>query len=233
MRINQYLASCGITSRRKAEELVLNGRVKINGLVNTSLSTVVNTGDLVELDGKKVSLEEKKVYIMLNKPKGYLTSVSDDRGRPTVMKLLKGISERVYPVGRLDYNTEGLLLLTNDGEFANKVMHPSKHVSKTYSVTLKTKPKSEHLNELRKGVVIDNVKTQPCIITRPKNINGLYNLEITIFEGRNREIRKMFETVGYKVYALKRISIGKLILGDLPLKSYKLLDENQLKLVFE
>ncbi len=233
MRINQYLANCGITSRRKAEKLILNGLVKVNGNVVTELGTDIKQDDIVEYKGERVILENNKIYLMMNKPKGYLTSVSDDRGRPTVMKLVKNVSERVYPVGRLDFNTEGLLLLTNDGEFANEVMHPSKHISKTYKVTLKTKPKTEHLEQIRKGLVIDGTKTLPAVLTRPKFDDGLYSLEITIFEGRNREIRKLFEAVGYNVFALKRLRIGKLELGELPLKAVRELTKNELLLIFK
>ncbi len=233
MRINQYLASCGLTSRRKAEELVLQGRVKVNNQIVTNLSTVVSEKDIVECDGKRVALSEEKIYLMINKPKGYLTSVSDDRGRPTIMKLVEGIKERVYPVGRLDFNTEGLLLLTNDGEFANSVMHPSKHIAKTYKVTLKSKPKPAELELLRKGILLDDVKTLPAIIGRPKNEDGLYTLDVTIFEGKNREVRRMFEHIGYKIYALKRTKIGQLELGDLPLKSVKKLNKSDLKLIYK
>lgn len=234
MRINQYLASCGICSRRKAEELIKNNLIKVNGVVNNVLSTDIKVGiDKVEYKGKLVKPEEKKVYLMLNKPKGYLTSVSDDRGRPTVLKLIKDVNERIFPVGRLDYNTEGLLILTNDGEFANSITHPSKHISKTYEVLLKQKPMVDKLQELRNGIEIDGEKTLPAYISKPRCVDGLYLLEVTIFEGKNRQVRKMFEAIGYKVFSLKRIAVGKLTLQNLPLKAYKHLTEDDIKLIFK
>lgn len=233
MRINQYLASCGVTSRRKAEELILSGKVKVNGQVVTVLSTDIKNEDVVEFDGNVIKPQSNKVYIMLNKPKGYLTTVSDDRGRPTVLKLIKNVNERIFPVGRLDYNTEGLLLLTNDGEFSNLVTHPSKHISKTYEVLLKTKPSNESLQKLRSGVELDGVKTLPAVVSKPKNADGLYLVEIKIFEGKNRQVRRMFEAVGYKVFALKRTSVGCLQLKDLPLKNYRFLNKNEINMIFK
>ena len=137
MRINKYLASCGICSRRKAEELIKSGKITINGNVVTDLSTIIKDNDIVAYNGKKVSLEQNKVYIMLNKPKCYICSLKDEKDRLTVLKLTKGVKERIFPIGRLDYNTEGLLLLTNDGDFANSIIHPSKHIEKTYEVKTK------------------------------------------------------------------------------------------------
>lgn len=233
MRINKFLASCGVGSRRKVEEYILDGKISVNGEVVTELSTDINeTTDVVKYNGRVVKLESDKVYIMLNKPKGYLCTVSDDRDRPTVMKLIKE-KHRVYPIGRLDYNTEGLLLLTNDGELANKIMHPSNRISKTYLVTLKSKPKSEELDKLRKGVMLEDGMTQPAIVERPKQNDGLYDILITIFEGKNRQVRRMFEAIGYKVFALKRLKIGQLELGELELKKYKYLDKKELSKVFK
>lgn len=233
MRINKFLATCGIGSRRSVEEYILSGQVSVNGVVINNLSTDINEAtDEVKFNGKVVSLEEKKVYIMLNKPKGYLCTVKDDQGRPTVLKLIKE-SSRIYPVGRLDYNTEGLLLLTNDGDFANSIMHPRTRIGKTYIVTLKSKPKTDELNKLRQGILLEDGKTQPAIVDRPKNVNGLYQVSITIFEGKNRQVRRMFEAIGYKVYALKRSKIGNLDLGNLELKEYKYLDKSQIKKIFE
>jgi len=232
MRINKFLASCGVASRRKVEEYILNGEISVNGEVITDLSTNIDeNNDVVKYKGNIVKLADDMVYIMLNKPKGYMCTVSDDRDRPTVMKLIKDIN-RVYPVGRLDFNTEGLLLLTNDGEFANKVMHPRNKISKTYVVTLKSKPKTEELDKLRKGIMLEDGMTQPAIVDRPRNIDGLYQLNITIFEGKNRQVRRMFEYIGYKVFALKRIKIGKLELGDLPLKQSRYLNKSEINKIF-
>ena len=233
MRINKFLANCGIGSRRKVEEYITEGKVKVNGNVVTNLATDIDEiKDRVTFNNKPVKLENDNVYIMINKPKGYLCTVSDDRERPTVVKLVKE-KLRIYPVGRLDYNTEGLLLLTNDGDFANKVMHPSNRISKTYLATLKSRPKPDELDKLRKGIMLDDGMTQPAIVERPKLANGLYEVVITIFEGRNRQVRRMFEAIGYKLFALKRLKIGKLELGELELKEYRYLDKKELNKVFD
>ena len=233
MRINKYLASCGVGSRRKVEECITDGRVSVNDEIVYSLSTDIDeTNDVVKYNGKIVKLASDKVYIMLNKPKGYLCTVSDDRGRPTVLKLVKE-NLRIYPIGRLDYNTEGLLLLTNDGDFANKIMHPSGRISKTYLVTLKSKPKPDELQKLRSGIMLEDGITQPAIVDRPKLNNGLYDIHITIFEGRNRQVRRMFEAIGYKVYNLKREKIGQLDLGDLEIKKYRYLTKQEIEKIFK
>lgn len=233
MRINKYLASCGVGSRRKVEEYIIDGRVSVNDEIVYSLSTDIDeTNDIVKYNGKIVKLASDKVYIMLNKPKGYLCTVSDDRGRPTVLKLVKE-NLRIYPIGRLDYNTEGLLLLTNDGDFANKIMHPSGRISKTYLVTLKSKPKPDELQKLRSGIMLEDGITQPAIVDRPKLNNGLYDIHITIFEGRNRQVRRMFEAIGYKVYNLKREKIGQLDLGDLEIKKYRYLTKQEIEKIFK
>ncbi len=232
MRINQYLAHCGICSRRKAEELIKNKEVYLNDVLVENLATEVNDGDKVTYKGNVVTLEKEYVYYMLNKPKGYMCTVSDDQNRPTVLDIVKS-KVRIYPVGRLDYNTEGLLLLTNDGEWANKVIHPSSNIYKTYKVLLKTRPRTDKLDLIRDGVEYEGVKYAPANVTRPVFEDGLYSVNVTISEGKNREIRNIFEAVGYKVFALKRISIGKLRLGDLPVKSYRKLTEKDKKLIFE
>lgn len=233
MRINKYLASCGVGSRRKVEEYITDGRVSVNDEIVYNLSTDIDeTNDVVKYNGKIVKLASDKVYIMLNKPKGYLCTVSDDRGRPTVLKLVKE-NLRIYPIGRLDYNTEGLLLLTNDGDFANKIMHPSGRISKTYLVTLKSKPKPDELQKLRSGIMLEDGITQPAIVDRPKLNNGLYDIHITIFEGRNRQVRRMFEAIGYKVYNLKREKIGQLDLGDLEIKKYRYLTKQEIEKIFK
>lgn len=232
MRINRYLASCEIGSRRKVEEYITSGLVKVNGAVVTNLATEISDSDVVEYKGKVVKPNNDRVYVMLNKPKGYICSLSDEQDRPTVVKLIKE-DVRLYPVGRLDYNTEGLLILTNDGDFANKVMHPRNKIGKTYEVTLKTKPKTADLDELRAGVMLEDGLTQPAVVEHPKPKDGLYVLNITIFEGKNREVRRMFKAVGYNVFALKRIRVGKLELGDLPTKQYRRLNKSELDKIFK
>jgi len=233
MRINKYLASCGVSSRRKVEEYIAGGKVQVNGTTITDLATEIDENkDEVKFNGKIVNIDNDFVYIMLNKPKGYLCTVSDDRDRPTVMKLVKD-KHRVFPVGRLDFNTEGLLLLTNDGDFANRVMHPSGRITKTYIATLKSRPKPEELDRLRKGIELEDGITQPAVVDRPKTNNGLYDVTITISEGRNRQVRRMFEAIGYKLFALKRIQVGKLSIGDLQLKQCKYLNKNEIDKIFQ
>ena len=180
MRINKYLASCGICSRRNAEELIISGKIMINGKVVTDLSTIVSDNDVVMYNGKKVSLELNKVYLMLNKPKCYICSLKDEKDRLTVLKLTKGIKERIFPIGRLDYNTEGLLLLTNDGDFANQVIHPRHHIAKTYNLTINGILNKEQLRMIETGIVLDDgIKTLPAKykitekITEVKSIVGI------------------------------------------------------------
>ena len=205
IRINKYIASCGVCSRRNAEEFVLSGRVKINGQVVTELGAKVKDGDTVEVDGKKITLEQEKVYIMLNKPRGYVTTSKEQFGRPSILDLLD-VKQRVFAVGRLDMDSEGLLLLTNDGDFANKIIHPTKHIAKTYEVILKKEISSEDVEKLKQGVDIGGYITRPAIIKKVNN----KNIIITIYEGKNRQVRKMCEAVGNKVVNLKRIAIGGL-----------------------
>ncbi len=232
MRINQYLAHCGLCSRRKAEEYILQGKVTLNGEIVKNLATIVNNGDIVEHNGKKIVPENNFVYYMLNKPKGYLSSASDDRNRPTVLNIVKD-NNRIYPVGRLDYNTEGLLLLTNDGDWANKVIHPRNNIEKTYEVLLKTKPTSSQIAVLQHGMLIDGVPVKPSRLGKVTNSDGLFRMEISVMEGKNREIRKLFDNAKCKIFALKRISIGKLKLGDLGTKQYRKLSEKEKELIFK
>ncbi len=228
IRINKYIASCGVSSRRNAEELILACRVKINGQVVTELGVKVNDKDIVEVDGKKISLEREKLYIMLNKPRGYVTTSKEQFGRPSVLDLLD-VKQRVFAVGRLDMDSEGLLLLTNDGDFANKIIHPTKHISKTYEVVLKKEIADENIEKLKQGVDIGGYITRPSIVEKVDN----KNIIITIYEGKNRQVRKMCESVGNKVVNLKRIEIGSLKLGELKNGKYKYLTEQDLKKIFE
>jgi len=232
MRINKYLASAGLGSRRKVEELVNLGKIKVNGQIIYNLATEITENDVVEYMGKRISLEEKKIYIMLNKPKCYVTTVSDEKQRRTVLDLTKDIKERIFPVGRLDFNTEGLLILTNDGDFTNSIIHPSKHVSKTYEVITKIKPTRAGLAELRKGIILDGIKTIPAIVENSQVVENGFLTRITIFEGRNHQVRNMFSAIGCKVYDLKRIAIGKLELGDLPKGKYRILTKKDLEKIF-
>ena len=208
-RIQKILADAGYCSRRKAETLIEAGRVQKNGRP-VKLGDKASPKDIISVDGQKVTIARKKTfrYIMLNKPRGYVTTVLDDRDRRCVMDLLDDVEERVYPVGRLDMNSEGLLLLTNDGRFANDIMHPSRHVSKTYRVTVRSSVTEEQLTEMASGIVLDGKKTLPANIivltTEPNRVV----LQITIKEGRNRQIRRMCEAVGLEVARLRRTSIS-------------------------
>ena len=200
IRIQKMIADSGYCSRRKAEELISAGRVKLNGR-NVKLGDKCGFKDLITIDGEKLFLPKKRnfIYIMLNKPRGYVTTVSDELERRCVMDLLEDVEERVYPVGRLDRNSEGLLLFTNDGDFANSIMHPSRHVSKTYRVTVRPDINDEQLVALSEGVEIDGRKTLPANVVVKEKEEGRVVLLITIKEGRNRQIRKMCEAVGLEV----------------------------------
>ncbi len=218
MRINKYLASCGIASRRNSEQYVLEGRVKVNGKVVTALSTEIREDkDVVTLDGKAVSLPKKHIYLMMNKPKGFICSVSDDRERKTIIDLLpeEFKNKRVFPIGRLDYDSEGLLLLTTDGDLANRLMHPSGDVNKTYVCKVEGQVLEADIAKLRKGVELDGSLTKKAKIKLLEFDGKLSRYEITISEGRNRQIRRMFETINKEVVFLRRVAIGDLRLGGL------------------
>lgn len=216
MRINKFLASTGLASRRKCEEYVTSGRANINGKVVTDLAFDVSEKDIVKVDGKIVTAPEEFTYIMMHKPKGYLTTVSDDRDRKTVMDLLPIEYKNLMPVGRLDYNSEGLLLFTNDGNVAQKLMRPNKSIVKTYSVKVEGEVTKEDAEEMMKGVeLIDGTKFKECNVVIKEIKDRKTKLEVQIHEGKNREIRKIFDKFGYNVIFLKRVSIGNIKLGGL------------------
>jgi len=230
IRIQKMIADSGCCSRRKAEVLITQGRVKLNGHP-VKLGDKCGFKDLITIDGERITLPRKKnfIYVMLNKPRGYVTTVSDELERKCVMDLLEDIDERIYPIGRLDRNSEGLLLFTNDGEFANNIMHPSRHISKTYRVTVRPDISDDQLVALSDGVEIDGRKTLPANIVVKEKENGRVVLLITIKEGRNRQIRKMCEAVGLEVARLRRISIGPLKLGMLKPGAYRELTAEELR----
>ena len=215
MRINKFLAEKGLASRRHADEMITAGRVKINGIVAT-LGMNVEETDEVLVDGQMVSCEEKqeKFYIM-NKPKGVICTVADDRGRKTVMDLLPENAGRVFPVGRLDYETEGLLILTNDGETAYRLTHPMNEIPKTYMAKIEGTMTEKDLNRIRSGIELDGVITKKCKAHIVETNKAYTKVHITITEGRNRQVRRMFEAIGRTVQFLKRVSIGKLKLAGL------------------
>ena len=217
MRINKYLAECGIASRRNCEKPILEGRVKINGKVVTNLATEVSENDQVSLDDKKVTPIAKHIYLMMNKPKGFVTTTSDDKGRKTVMDLLskKFANKRIFPVGRLDYDTEGLLLLTTDGDCANRIAHPRNEIHKTYVANIEGEVPESELNKLREGVVLDGIKTAHSRIKVLGFDGKVTRVEVVISEGRNRQVRRMFESINREVIFLKRTAIGELKLGGM------------------
>lgn len=220
-RLQKYISRCGYASRRKAEKLIVEGKVLVNGKYVTELGTKINpVRDRVKVEGKLLK-PESLIYILLNKPKGVITTVSDPEGRETVLEYVKDIPERLYPVGRLDYNTEGLLLLTNDGDFAQALMHPSKEVEKTYEVKIQGVVNDEHLQAIADGVELDGKKTTPAVI-QDFGFNGKNTiLEITIHEGRNRQVRRMFEMFGYRIQNLKRVRYAGLTLSGVKRGSYR------------
>ena len=216
MRINKYIAHAGVASRRKAEELIKQGLVTLNGQMVTELATTVKSGDRVEVEGQPIYNEEK-VYYLLNKPRGVISSVRDDKGRQTVVDLLPEVKERIYPVGRLDWATSGLLILTNDGDFTDKMLHPRHEIDKVYVARVKGLASKDNLRPLTKGIVIDGKKTQPAryrIVKTDREKNRSV-VELTIHEGRNHQVKKMFEAVGLMVDKLSRTRFGTLDLSGL------------------
>lgn len=231
MRINKFMAECGVASRRACDEMILEGRVKVNGKkIDTPGLEINEFNDAVTLDGRRITLVSKKYYIMLHKPKGYVTTVKDDKGRKTVMELIK-IRSRLYPVGRLDYDTEGLLLLTNDGQLAYALTHPSHEVPKTYIAKIKGKISDTEVRQLRKGVEIDGKMTLPAVVKIIEMDDEFSRVEVTIKEGRNHQIKKMFEVVGKEVVFLKRTAIGPLKLGGLGRGEYKNLTSKEIEIL--
>lgn len=226
MRLNKFLADCGVGSRRACDKLIEEGKVKVNDKVAT-VTTQVDDGDKVSVNGKRVGVGKKLTYIMLHKPKGCVTTVTDDLGRKTVMDFIKDIHSRVYPVGRLDYDTEGLLLLTNDGDLANKLTHPSNEVPKTYIARISGALSDADIRQLEKGVMVDGKVTAPAIVKVLQGDVHHTRVEITIHEGRNRQVKKMFEAVGKEVEFLKRVAVGDLHLGGLQRGKYRFLTEKE------
>lgn len=229
MRINKYIANAGIASRRKADELIKAGKVKVNGKVMSQPGYDVADRDEVLVEGKSVQSAENKVYYAMNKPLGVITSVNDDRGRMTVVDIMSDVEERVFPVGRLDYNTSGLLLLTNDGDFANRIMHPGHRMDKTYRVRVAGNISKMKISVLRAGVRLGKFKTAPARVDVITWNRHSMILEVTIHEGKNRQIRRMFEAVGYPVQELERISIGNMKLGHLKPGQYRKLSRRELE----
>lgn len=231
-RLQKRIAQAGVASRRKAEELIISGKVKVNGKIITELGTKVDNHDEIEVDGKIITIEDKEYYL-LNKPRGVITSTDDDKNRKTVIDLIDTTS-RIYPVGRLDYDTTGALLLTNDGEFANIMMHPANEIDKVYLAKLNGIIKGEQIQTLKKGVKLDNVVVKASRVKLKKvNIeNNTSMVEITIHEGKNHQVKRMFEAVGYQVDKLTRERIGIFQLEGLRSGEYRKLTPKEVQIVY-
>lgn len=233
IRLQKYLAQCGVASRRKSETIISAGRVLVDGKIVTNMGTKINPGtQKILVDGRPIEKENKKIYLLLNKPKGYVTTLADPQGRPIVTSLIKEAKARLFPVGRLDLDTEGALILTNDGDFAQRVQHPSFEVTKTYEALVKGSPSEQNLNRLRKGILLEGKITAPARVTLLQKLPRSTLVKITIHEGRKRQVRKMFQAISHPVINLKRIAYGKLLLGKLSTGSYRTLTLKELKNIF-
>lgn len=229
IRLQKYMSENGIASRRKSEEMIEAGKVKVNGRVATLGDKVDPIRDKIVVSGKRVVRNKTKMYVMLHKPRGFVTTMSDELGRKCVSELVEDAGVRLFPVGRLDRNSEGLLLMTNDGDFSNMLTHPSRHVSKVYRVTVREKVTEEQLTKLTEGIMLDGTKTLPCdvhIIDKGENRTVL---NVVLYEGRNRQIRRMCEAVGLTVIRLKRTEIAGVKLGMLPQGKWRELNEKEMQ----
>lgn len=227
-RLHKYMASCGIASRRKCEEIILQGRVKVNGKVITEVGLKIDTLiDKIECDGKQIVPEDKKVYIALNKPEGFVCTVKDEKNRKTIMDLVN-VDERIYPIGRLDFDSSGLLLMTNDGDIYNKIIHPSKQINKTYIAVIKGIIDASDIAHFNNGIDIGGYITAPARINVMKIDDKSSNVQIVIHEGKNRQIRKMCEKLGHPVIKLRRISIGNIKLDGIEMGKWRYLTSEEI-----
>ncbi|HWQ30971.1 MAG TPA: pseudouridine synthase [Negativicutes bacterium] len=231
-RLQKVMAEYGVASRRKSEELIAEGKVKVNGhLITEPGCKVDKEKDIIEVMGKPLKKQESRLYILLNKPTGFITSARDQFGRPTVLDLLKGISTRVFPIGRLDYDTDGLLLLTNDGELTYRITHPKHNIDKTYRATVRGRVDNRDIEAFSKGIEIEDYVTSPARLQITGESKGNSIVEITIHEGKNRQVRKMCSAIGHEVISLTRISIGELGLGSLKSGQWRFLTESEIKYI--
>lgn len=230
MRLQKFMAQCGVASRRKSEELISQGLVKVNGKIVKELGTKVDPNkDFIQVEEKVITLELNKVYILLNKPIGYVTTLSDEKDRKIVTDLVDQVRERIYPVGRLDIDTTGLLLLTNDGDVAYKLTHPSNEIPKRYIAIVEGTPNRNELQRFRNGLIIDGRRTAPASIKITKKFEDESILDITIHEGRNRQVKKMCEAINHPVKKLKRIGMGELELGGLDIGNWRHLNLEEIR----
>ncbi len=229
MRLQKYMAKCGVASRRKSEELISEGLVQVNGKIIVEPGLVIDPKkDVVKVDNKIIRLESNKVYIMLNKPVGYVTTLKDEKNRNIVTDLIEGVNERIYPVGRLDIDTSGLIILTNDGDLTQKLTHPSNKVLKRYIAVVEGVPNRMELENFRNGIKIDGRKTAKASVKIAKRYEDDSILDIEIFEGRNRQVKKMCEAINHPVKKLKRVSIGEIIIGGLEIGNWRYLDQEEI-----
>ncbi len=233
MRLQKYMALCGAASRRAAEHMIEEGRVSVNGSTVTGMGTKVSGNDTVCVDGNIIKPEKRKYYILMNKPAGVLSASKDDRGRECVVDLVQGVDARLYPVGRLDYDTTGLIILTNDGEFMQKVTHPSFEVWKTYRAVVKGVPNETDIRKFAEGIMLEDGKTLPAVldVVGYKGNNAI--AEISIREGRNRQVRRMLDRIGHPVNSLTRISFGTIELGDLKPGKWRFLSPEEIEKLTE
>ncbi len=230
MRLQKYLALCGVASRRTAEKMIADGLVSVNGSVITEMGVQVDeNADEIRVSGKQVMPEAEKHYLVYNKPIGEVTTVHDPEGRPTVMDRFRDYPVRLFPVGRLDYDSEGLLLLTNDGDMMNRMLHPSNEIRKGYLIRVSNEVSDEEIQRLKRGVVIDGRITSPAEVRLIRRENLYTDLLVTIHEGRNRQVRKMIDAVGHQVVRLKRVRFGPVLLGDLPSGMWRKLTEDEIR----
>ena len=233
-RLQKILSHAGIASRRAAEEMILAGRVSVDGKIITELGIKFDiTASKICVDNEIISYNEKKVYILLNKPKNILSSAKDDRGRQTVVDLIADVNERIYPVGRLDYDTEGLILLTNDGELMNALLHPKFQINKTYLAKVTGNLTKDKLDKLQNGIQLDDGLTAPAIVRVVGKSNTEAKIEITIHEGRNRQVRRMFSAIGCEVKKLKRIKFANLTIHNLKIGQYRHLTKVELENLYQ
>ena len=228
-RLQKYLASCGVASRRMSEEIIKSGRVAVNGQIVTEMGVKIKIGtDKVTVDGKDITPEEEHVYLMLNKPEGYVTTAHDPQGRPTVLDLVAEVPQRVFPIGRLDVDTEGLLFLTNDGELAYRLTHPKFAVTKVYHALVTGKPSEDKLDRMRNGLKLEDGMTKPCTVKVIRRYNHKTMLEITISEGRNRQVRRMCQAIGDPIIELERVKIENIELSQVKRGQYRKLTLEEL-----
>lgn len=230
-RLHKYMASCGIASRRKCENIILEGRVKVNGAIIDKIGTTIDDEkDEILVDNKRIKKEDKKVYILLNKPKGYISSVKDDRGRKTLLDIVK-VSERVYPIGRLDYNTSGAIILTNDGSVYNNIAHPGSNKSKVYVAVIKGVPSNKEIKQFEKGIDIGGYITAESKFEYIGSKDGNSKVIIEIHEGKNRQVRRMCDAIGHPVITLMRVAIGNIKLDNLKEGAWRYLTEKEIEYI--